>query len=69
MNREMLHLPALAKLASAERSLQEVLDHAPGELNATRIRMALSMIKLERLKQQDETKRAGRLALSQSMPE
>lgn len=61
MYQKTLHLPVLTKLAAAERYLVDVLDHPAGELNAARIRMALAMIKFERLKQQGETEQEGRI--------
>lgn len=52
--------PILSKLSVAEEQLQYVLDHPLDGLDRERIMMALSLIKFERSKNQDEAKQANR---------
>jgi len=50
------HVPVLSKLAAAEEQLQYLLDHPTDSLDKERIRMVLSLVKFERMRQEDEHK-------------
>ncbi|HEY8068132.1 MAG TPA: hypothetical protein VIF38_04505 [Burkholderiales bacterium] len=55
-----MSVPVASKLASAEEHLQYVLDHPSNGLDLERIQMAISLIKFERAKQEDDAKQKAR---------